>query len=50
MREIEPIPASLSWNVSNMPRRNEHRQIATLMRSLTRDPSWLAVHSVDGIE
>ena len=32
------------------PARNEHRQIASSMRSLTRDRNWLAVHTVDGIE
>jgi hypothetical protein len=28
--------------------RNEHRQIASSMRSLTQDVNWLAVHTVDG--
>ena len=30
--------------------RNEHRQIAISMRSLTRDKNWLAVHTVVGIK
>jgi hypothetical protein len=32
------------------PARNEHRQIAASMRSLTRDRDWLAIHTVDGIK
>jgi hypothetical protein len=32
------------------PARNEHRQIASSMRSLSRDKRWLAVHTVDGIK
>jgi hypothetical protein len=32
------------------PARNEHRQIATSMRSLARDKEWLAAHIMDGIK
>lgn len=37
-----PIPPGLA--------RNEHRKIAALMRPLTRDRDWLAIHTVDGIK
>ena len=30
------------------PARNEHRQIATSMRSLSTDREWLAAHTVEG--
>jgi hypothetical protein len=32
------------------PARNEHRQVASSMRSLSRDKRWLAIHTVDGIK
>jgi hypothetical protein len=32
------------------PARNEHRQVASSMRSLARDKRWLAIHIVDGIK
>jgi hypothetical protein len=48
--ELRRVIIKHSRSLPSGPARNEHRQIATLMRSLTRDPNWLAVHSVDGIE
>jgi hypothetical protein len=32
------------------PARNEHRQIAASMCSLTKDRDWLAIDTVDGIK
>jgi hypothetical protein len=32
------------------PARNEHRQIATSMRSLSKDRGWLAAHVVEEIK
>ena len=32
------------------PARNEHRQLATSMRSLAVDTEWLAAHTVEGIK
>jgi hypothetical protein len=32
------------------PARNEHRQVASSVRSLSKDKRWLAIHTVDGIK
>jgi hypothetical protein len=48
--ELRRVIIKHSRSMPTGPARNEHPQIATLMRSLIRDPIWLAVHSVDGIK
>jgi hypothetical protein len=42
IRHCRTIPAG--------PARNDHRQIASSMRSLSRDKDWLAIYTVDGLE
>ena len=48
--ELRRIIIMHSRSMPPGPARNEHRQIATLMRSLTCDKGWLAAHTVDGIK
>jgi hypothetical protein len=47
--ELRRVIIKHSRSIPPGPVRNEHRQIASSMRSLTRDRRWLAVHTVDGI-
>jgi hypothetical protein len=46
--ELRRVIIQHSRSIPPGPVRNEHRQIASSMRSLTRDRTWLAVHTVDG--
>jgi hypothetical protein len=48
--ELRRIIIKHSRSIPPGPERNEHRQIANSMRSLSRDKLWLAVHTVDGLE
>ena len=48
--ELRRIIIMHSRSMPPGPARNEHRQIATLMRSLTCDKGWLAAHTVDGVK
>jgi hypothetical protein len=47
--ELRRVIIKHSRSIPPGPDRNEHRQIASSMRSLSRDKNWLAVHTVDGI-
>jgi hypothetical protein len=47
--ELRRVIIKHSRSIPHGPTRNEHRQIATSMRTLSRDRKWLAVHTVDGI-
>jgi hypothetical protein len=44
--ELRRVIIKHSRSVSPGPARNEHRQIASSMRSLFKDRAWLAVHTV----
>jgi hypothetical protein len=46
--ELRRVIIKHSRSIPPGPVRNEHRQIASSMRSLTRDRKWLAAHTVDG--
>jgi hypothetical protein len=49
MAELYELRRVIIKHSRSIPRgavRNEHRQIASSMRSLTRDGNWLAVHTV----
>ena len=46
--ELRRVIIQHSRSIPPGPVRNEHRQIASSMRSLTRDRKWLAAHTVDG--
>jgi hypothetical protein len=48
--ELRRVIIKHSRSIPPGPARNEHRQIASSMRSLTRNKRWLAVHTVDGIK
>jgi hypothetical protein len=48
--ELRRVIIKHSRSIPPGPVRNEHRQIATSMRSLSRDRKWVAVHTVDGIQ
>lgn len=48
--ELRRIIIMHSRSMPPGPARNEHRQIATLMRLLTCDKGWLAAHTVDGVK
>jgi hypothetical protein len=48
--ELRRVIIKYSRSIPPGPDRNEHRQVAASMRSLTRDRDWLAIHSVDGIK
>jgi hypothetical protein len=48
--ELRRVIIKHSRSIPPGPVRNDHRQIATSMRSLSRDRKWLAVHTVDGIQ
>ena len=52
MTELYELRRTILRHARAMPIgvRNEHRQIARSMRSLSRDKRWLAIHTVDGIE
>jgi hypothetical protein len=45
--ELSRVIIKHSRSLPPGPARNEHRQIASSMRSLSRDKNWLAVHTVD---
>ena len=45
--ELRRVIIKHSRSLPPGPARNEHRQIASSMRSLSRDKNWLAVHTVD---
>ena len=45
--ELRRVIIKHSRSIPPGPARNEHRQIATSMRSLSRDRDWLAVHTVE---
>jgi hypothetical protein len=47
--ELRRVIIRYSRSIPPGPVRNEHRQIASSMRSLSWDRRWLAVHTVDGI-
>ena len=47
--ELRRVIIKHSRSMPPGPARNEHRQIATSMRSLFTDREWLAVHTVDVI-
>jgi len=47
--ELRRVIIKHSRSMPPGPARNEHRQIATSMRSLTRDKEWLAAHAVAGL-
>jgi hypothetical protein len=46
--ELRRVIIKHSRSIPPGPVRNEHRQIASSMRSLIRDRKWLAAHTVDG--
>jgi len=46
--ELRRVIIRHSRSIPPGPARNEHRQVAVFMRSLSRDRSWLAAHTVDG--
>jgi hypothetical protein len=53
--ELRRVIIKHSRSILRGPARNEHRQIASSMRSLTKNKRWLATHAVgsaevDGIE
>lgn len=48
--ELRRVIIKHSRSMPPGPARNEHRQIATSMRSLATDTEWLAAHTVEGIE
>jgi hypothetical protein len=48
--ELRRIIIKHSRSMSPGPARNEYRQIATSMRSLSDDQGWMAVHTVNGIK
>ncbi len=52
MAELYELRRTILRHARSMPIdvRNEHRQIARSMRSLSRDKGWLAIHTVDGIK
>ena len=45
--ELRRVIIKHSRSIPPGPARNEHRQIATSMRSLSKDRDWLAVHTVE---
>ena len=45
--ELRRVIIKHSRSIPPGPARNEHRQIATSMRLLSRDRDWLAVHTVE---
>jgi hypothetical protein len=47
--ELRRVIIKHSRSIPPGPVRNEHRQIATSMRSLIRNEKWLAVHTVHGL-
>jgi hypothetical protein len=44
--ELRRVIIKHSRSMPPGPARNDHRRIATLMRALSRDGNWLAVHTV----
>jgi hypothetical protein len=47
--ELRRVIIQHSRSMPPGPARNEHRQIATSMRSLSHDREWLAAHTVEGM-
>jgi hypothetical protein len=48
--ELRRVIIKHSRSMPPGPARNEHRQIATSMRSLSNDREWLAAHAVEVIK
>jgi hypothetical protein len=48
--ELRRVIIKHSRSIPPGPTRNVHRQLASSMRSLTRDRDWLAIHTADGIK
>jgi hypothetical protein len=44
--ELRRVIIKHSRSISPGPARNEHRELASSMRSLARNKRWLAVHTV----
>jgi hypothetical protein len=48
--ELRRVVVKYARSIPRGLTRNEHRQMAASMRSLTRDADWRAIHTVDGIK